>query len=233
MVAPTGFALMRGTLQNGGFMKKTVIIGAILGACLPVLLVIALIAFIILAPVHAEITGIENFTENDDQFGLNDDLLPGDTHFLSRYAYEEGTYYYRFDEAYKSREVKSFVLLRYSEEVYPQAKEAAEKAYAIAYTQNGDETYNAYVITKLQYGYENFTFTADQHPSENSPLDVSAPGIRMFGFDDESRTLIFFGYINRDDTKDITQAGFPEFFREEFGPYLSDTKSANDQPAGE
>lgn len=182
-------------------MKKAII----LGVCLPVLLVIALIAFIFLMPVHAEITGIENFTENDDQFGLNDDLLPGDTHFLSRYAYEEGIYHYRFDEAYKSLEVKSFVLLRYSEDVYPQAKEAAEREYT---------------ITNIQYGYEKFTFTADQYASENSPLDVSAPGVRMFGFDDESQTLIFFGYINRDDAKDITQAGFPEFFREEFGGYL-------------
>ena len=151
-----------------------------------------------------EIPGLDRFSENICSFGTCDRLLPGDKTFLSSYEYEDGSFYYWTDGDY--HQAKAFVRLQYSEDVYANAKAAAE---------------NCYYYSVTQYKYDGFVFSEPrQYFDEEYSLRSE---MQMFGYDDSTCTLVFissYGYeFDRRETK--TPSLFAELFADEFEEYLA------------
>ena len=73
-----------------------------------------------------EIKGIENFSENSCDKGLNNGLLSGNHNFLVNYPYQDAEYQYWTDGSYQ--QYKTFVCLRYAKEVYENAKVVCQTA---------------------------------------------------------------------------------------------------------
>lgn len=156
-----------------------------------------------------EIQGINNFTEYDCCFGLNDRLLPENRTFLSNYTYDEGSYHY-WRNNYGQAKAKTFVRLQYSEIIYHQAKSACQDYYNFSTT---------------QYNYEDFVFYAINIADGDVRIDFKYPGLRMLGYNDNTCTLIFIGYLNdnaMDNDNQITTSNFLDFFNDQFGEYILD-----------
>ena len=139
-----------------------------------------------------EISGIENFSENSCDKGLNDDLLPGDRAFLSSYTYLEAEYRYWTDGAYQ--QYKTFVRLQYTEAVYENAKAACQMVYDFSYA-------------TLSYG--------DYHFSAPRYLFNGEDGLQMCGFHDETQTVIFLGSygFDLDQNEIVTEESLADFLK--------------------
>lgn len=149
------------------------------------------------------VSGLDNFSSQTCSMGLNDGLLPEDEQFLSEYPYETGTYRYWTDGNYSV--AKTFVLLQYSEAIYPQAKAACEEQYSFLET---------------QYHYEDFAFS---NPNILfGPPEYDYSGAQMLGCDDDSCTLVFIGFFGYEiDESDVfSQSEFEEFFIKEFSSWV-------------
>lgn len=150
------------------------------------------------------VSGLENFSENACSFGLNDGLLPGNREFLTDYLYEEGDYHYWTDGSYSK--AKTFVMLQYSEPIYQKVKSLCE---------------NYYSFSPVQFNCGDFAFSEPHDVYESSEYDFS--GLQMFGYNDDTCTLIFIGCVgyafNQYET--INVSIFTEFFIDEFGAYLT------------
>ena len=151
-----------------------------------------------------EIRGIENFNENDCNFGLNCGLLPGDRSFLETYPYEIGIYHY-WKNTYGPVKAKTYVQLQYSSETYAEAKQACMKYYTLSEETN---TYGTYTLQ----------FIAD---AEHHCLDLNDPAsFWLLGTNDETQTLIFIAYLNQnDDHPAIASTDFHTFLAEEFAEF--------------
>lgn len=152
-----------------------------------------------------EIQGLERFNENDCCFGLNCGLLPDGQGFLSDFSYENGNYHYQRNN-YGQAQAKTFVRLQYSESIYQQAKSICQ---------------DYFTFTESQYIYESFVFFGVNIAGGDLDLRTTFPGVRMFGYNDDSYSLIFIGYLNDDDINNqITPSNFASFFEDHFERYL-------------
>lgn len=152
-----------------------------------------------------EVLGLDNFSENTCSLGLNDGLLPGDRQFLVDYAYEDGDYIYLYNDDLKQIKAKTFVWIRYSEAVYPQAKSACEDYYR---------------FTSEPYIYGDFIFSTSSFL--HKPNEDNSVKIQTFGYNDNTCTLVFlgcYGYeLNLNDS--ITESDFIDFLNNELGSDL-------------
>ena len=154
------------------------------------------------------VSGIENFHEGVDYMELGYGLLPKDREFLSEYPYEDGEYYFWAEDDFEGN---IFVRLVYSDEIYPEAKNATieflDRVYAdktVQYTHNGFVFYAYYFWEEKYYG------------------------IRFVGYNDIDQTLIFAGYYDCDENARtrVERSGYETIFDEEFGQYMYDKDRA-------
>ena len=147
---------------------------------------------------------IENFNESDCCYGLNEDLLPGGFTFLDNFPYENGKYQY-WRNNFGPAEAKTFVQLQFSESVYLQAKSECQKFFS---------------FSEEHYYYEGFAFAAVDVFGGSASTNVTFPGVRFYGYDDNAYSLIFIGYLNESDSSGkITPSNFADFFHNNFGEY--------------
>jgi len=143
-----------------------------------------------------EINGIENFSENSCDKGLNDNLLPKNRDFLTEYPYLKAEYQYWTDGSFL--QYKTFVQLHYPEDVYESAKSACQKAYASSST--------GFSCGEYSFCEPRYLFDGER-------------GFQIFGFEDETCTLLFVGSYGfpLDKNKPLTSSTLAEFLRTEFG----------------
>lgn len=144
-----------------------------------------------------QIEGLENFHEEQCSFGLTDDLLPGNREFLSQFSYIKGQYlYWRND--WGPIEANVFIRLQYSKEVYQQAKTVCCEYFD---------------FSEYPYYCEKFTlFPVNINGGEISTSTLY-PGLRMFGFDDESCMLIFVAYLDERNDEGAPLSNVLDFVR--------------------
>ena len=154
-----------------------------------------------------EINGISNFRENDCHFGLTDNLLPNDRTFLTDYPYEEGDYHYWQNNWLSSyAQVKVFVQLMYSEEVYQQAKLACTEQFT---------------ISEEKYPHKDLTFHIYNPTGENLSLDDDYPGVRLFGYNDDLCTLVFIAYMDDNPKHEqLNASNLSDILDDQFGAWL-------------
>jgi hypothetical protein len=161
------------------------------------------------------VTGLENYPCGDDDFEINTFLIP--ENMLNEYPYLEGDFYYYLEDTWhlKDEATVSILYLRYSEEVYPEAKE-----YMLNntdYTEEVHYTYNGYEF------YENLFF-----PKFFNRLDENGKNIwpynwfNMVSYNDQNNTLVFLGFYYGhfvDDVGELVQEqGWGAFLKKYF-PY--------------
>ena len=168
-----------------------------------------LLAFVVLLSGcnSFQIQGLENFTESDCCFGLNDGLLPGGKEFLSQYPYQRGDYqYWRND--YGNAQAKTYIQMVYSKEIYEQAKQMCQEYFT---------------FSEESFPYKAFTFYGVNVAGGDVTLLTAFPGVRMFGYNDEMCALVFIGYLD-DSGKDskVTASNFTQILEAQFGNWLGD-----------
>ena len=151
-----------------------------------------------------EIQGLDRFNENDCCFGLNYGLLPEGQDFLSDFLYEDGDYRYKRNN-YGKAQAKTFVMLQYPEYVYQEVKAVCQ---------------NYFVFSDQQYHYENFVLFGVNVAGGDTTLRTTFPGFRMFGYNDDTCSVIFVGYLNESsEYNQIAPSDFASFFETQFGEY--------------
>lgn len=166
-----------------------------------IILCILMLGLILCSCGSFEIQGIENFNENDCNFGLNCGLLPENRDFLNAYPYESGIYHY-WKNTYGPAKAKTYVQLQYSSETYAEAKETCFAYYTLS-----EETHT--------YGSYTLQIIVD---AEHHCLDLNDPSnFWLLGTNDEMHTLIFIAYLNQnDDHPAFMSTDFHTFLAEEF-----------------
>ena len=154
-----------------------------------------------------EINGISNFRENDCHYGLTLNLLPNNCSFLTDYPYEEGDYHYWQNSLLEGPvQAKAFVQLMYSEGIYQQAKLACAEKFA---------------FSEEQYPYKDLTFYIYNLTEENLSLNDDFPGVRLFGYNDEQRTLVFIAYLDDNPKHEqLSTSNFSDILDDQFGAWL-------------
>ena len=150
-----------------------------------------------------EVTGLDRFNENVCSMGTCDRLMPSGADFISNHPYENGNFYYWTDGNYSK--AKAFVWLQYPEDIYPDAKAACESYHPISSPKHQ---------SMLQY--EGFCF----HVSNvwDDTLEKYTD-VRMFGYNDDSCTLVFAGFsdLTTEKYNFVDEQNFAELMRDEFG----------------
>ncbi|MBE6536758.1 MAG: hypothetical protein E7673_02270 [Ruminococcaceae bacterium] len=159
------------------------------------------------------VRGIENFSKVVDSDNLCENLLPSD--FLEKYNYIDGDYYLyvRFRLIYKPQKniSKALMYLTYDDETYLEAKKDVlswdldfENIHQIGgylFYQN-TELFSSQVVTEV-------------NESSEKPNKVLPRGYTMIGYNDDKKTIVFFGKI---DENEMTNS-FEDHIREYYGEW--------------
>jgi hypothetical protein len=137
------------------------------------------------------VTGLENYPPPYDDYEINMCLIP--QNMLNEYSYLEGDYFnydYGIPALFSEPPTNPnicILYLRYSEEVYPEAKE-----YMLNntdYTKEVHYTYNGYEF------YENMTMPkVVGNLDENGQNEYKYRWFNMISYNDQNRTLVFLGF---------------------------------------
>lgn len=179
-----------------------------------ILIIIVLCSIFLCACSELEIAGLDNFREETCSVGLTDNLFPNDE-FIELFAFEGGDYFFVEDADILWGKVTVFSYLYYSPETYSDAKNSCLNSW--------------YFCEDHQYEYGNYYFL--EHPSlrgkdpgEIPPVQCDYPkSFNMFGYNDETYTLIFLGYYNgnpEDPIKSIAETDFKTFLLENYSRFF-------------
>lgn len=184
------------------------------------LIIVAIVAAVVIALLTSAylctdkyVVGIENFSFADCSLSLTAELFPSEN-FLQEYPYLEGDYTYRYDGKISRNRAAAFAELKYSEEVYAQAKAFCLQKFVI----------------EEQHCFSAGAYMFMEHLCHTK---VNAQGVQeaacgypqcfnMFGFDDASGTLLFLGYYSskEDEITTLAQTDFEAFFNGPFAALL-------------
>ena len=159
------------------------------------------------------IRGIENIDKSADSFDLCVKLLPSD--FLEKYGYIDGDYYFysRLALIYKPQKdvTKALLYLVYDDETYLKAKKDV-----LSWDLDFENTHQicGYVFhqnlkmfnSRIETGF----YESSAKPSEVLPRDYT-----MIGYNDDKKTIVFFGKI---DENEMTNS-FENHIREYYGEW--------------
>lgn len=157
-----------------------------------ILFVVIIIVLSSFACSPIKICGLNNFNINDSSTGLNLKLLPSDD-FLFDYRYIEGDYCYFDEEDWIWGFEKTIIYLRYTQEEYIKAKKHCLSKFLLS-------DIHKYKYSGFEF-YENTLNFSGTYPNQ----------FNMFGFNDETCTLIFLGYYNGDPTDESVQLALTDF----------------------
>ena len=154
-------------------------------------------------PIEKE--GITNYDPATCSVGLTANLFPsGD--FLTIYPYQSGDYHYLDTEDLVWGYAKAFARLSYDPETYAEVKTYCLENFNLSRSQS--RTVNGYTFS------EHICYKS-KDASGTWQLDSHFPKqFNMFGYHDESCTLVFLGYYNGDPESEesaLAQTDFSSF----------------------
>ena len=186
-------------------MKKSVkLFAAVLGIVLTVLFLLANLYFL----TDKRVSGLENFSPADCSLSLTANLFPSDR-FLRDYPYIAGDYFYSYDGGFLQNRAAAFAWVRYSPDLYLQAKEYCSQQFMI------DDSHcfavDAYHFT------EHLCYTCANAQGVQEVECRFPEHFNMFAFDDSECLLMFLGYYcsdKNDETTKLAETDFEAFLRD-------------------
>lgn len=178
------------------------------------LVIIVLCSIFLCACSGLEITGLDNFREETCSVGLTDNLFPTDE-FIELFAFEDGDYFFVEDADILWGKVTVFSYLHYTPEIYSDAKNYCLNNWSFC----EDHQYEL-----GDYHFIEHPSLRGQSFSEITPLKCDYPkSFNMFGYNDETHTLIFLGYYNgnpEDPSKTAAETDFKTFLSENYSTFF-------------
>lgn len=153
-------------------------------------------------------SGIENFHKHNSKSTLTSKILPTDD-FLQEYSYTDADYQHYDNGISTWGYEKILIFTQYNEQEYSSAKECCFEKFKL----NEENKYESFGFSFI----ENITLYEKSKDSSRFPESFN-----MFGYNDDSRTLIFMGYYNgdpEDKEKDLLDSDFDQFLQDVFSEY--------------
>lgn len=178
------------------------------------ILMVVFVALCALPIMETHISGIENYSPADSTLSLSLYLFPDDD-FPLRFDYLEADYQYYFNGVLMDGYATAFSVLKYTPEVYEQAKE-----YCITELSNTDE--HQFQVGEFVF-IEHLCYIGDDGMG-NYVVKCQFPrNFNMFAYNDADHTLLFIGFYGdpKAETTQLAQTDFAAFYEEHFGKYYS------------
>ncbi len=167
-----------------------------------IIIMFIVLLFLLSSCTPLEKHGIENFNMNTCSVSLTANLFPSEN-FLSLYKYENGDYHYCDENDWAWGYVTAFACLKYTPEVYGQAKSFCMQNFTFCEDHQYD--YNDYHFA------EHLCYTEMDEKGDRQIACQYPKQFNMFAYHDEECTLIFLGYYNGEPDAQEKQLAISEF----------------------